>query len=137
MAVQLEFHNFILPISIIKAKYPGGWEQCLIDHEYAIGRRVWYDDYLFRDGGMGPIDIKCLLNKWQSMGLKPHLLVDDKPVGWLDMCVIDGLTKRPTLPCSWISINHREEHASLTNAPPCTLVNRASFTPTDRNSFLR
>ena len=137
MAIKLEFINFIVPVKIIKLKYPGGWEQCLIDHEYAIGRRVWYDDHLFRDGGMSNVDIQGLLIMWQSMGFTPYLNVDEKPAAWLDMCVIDGLAMRPTLPCSWISINHREEHASLANAAPCPLVNRSSFTPSDKNPFLR
>ncbi len=137
MAVQLEFHNFIVPISIIKAKYQGGWEQCLRDHQYAIGRRVWYDDHLFRDGGMSHVDIQGLLIMWQSMGFTPHLKVDEKPVAWLDMCVIDGLAMRPTLPCEWISINHWECHASLTKAVPSPVVNRASFNPSVRNTFLR
>ena len=37
MAISLEFIDFIVPISIIHEKYPGGWKQCLIDYEYGIG----------------------------------------------------------------------------------------------------
>ena len=40
MAIQLEVINFVVPIKIIKEKYPGGWEQCLKDHENLIGGRV-------------------------------------------------------------------------------------------------
>ena len=29
MAIRLKFYDFIVPISTIRAKYPGGWDQCL------------------------------------------------------------------------------------------------------------
>jgi hypothetical protein len=45
MAVELEFINLIVPIALIKQKYPGGWEQCLDDHANLIGGRVWYDEH--------------------------------------------------------------------------------------------
>ena len=61
MAIQLEFINLIVPIDTIKAKYPGGWEACLEDHKDAIGGRIWYDDYLFRDGAMSPMDMQFLV----------------------------------------------------------------------------
>ncbi len=33
MAVELEYLSFIVPIGTIEKKYPGGWVQCLADHE--------------------------------------------------------------------------------------------------------
>ena len=36
MAIKLEFFDFIVPIKTIKKKYPGGWEQCLKDHDNLI-----------------------------------------------------------------------------------------------------
>lgn len=67
MAVQLEFINFIAPIETINEKYPGGWEQRLKDHQNLIGGRVWFDDYLFRDGAMNPMDIGSLVEEWKSL----------------------------------------------------------------------
>ena len=46
MAIALESIDFIVPIAVIRHKYPGGWEQCLIDHKHLIGERVWFDDHL-------------------------------------------------------------------------------------------
>ena len=69
MAIQTEFIDFIVNISAIRAKYPGGWEQCLEDHANLIGGRVWYDEYLFRDGAMNPHDIGRLVDHWSSLGL--------------------------------------------------------------------
>ena len=53
MSVALEFIDFIVPISTIREKYPGGWEQCLKDHSPLLGGRVWHDDHLLRNGGSG------------------------------------------------------------------------------------
>ena len=62
MAIKLEFFDFIVPIKTIKKKYPGGWGQCLKDHDGDIGGRVWYDEHLFRDGAMSPNDIAYLVS---------------------------------------------------------------------------
>lgn len=40
MAIALEFIDFIVPIALIRQKYPGGWEQCLRDHEVPIEFRL-------------------------------------------------------------------------------------------------
>lgn len=50
MAVALEFLNLVIPIKKIEQHYGGGWEQYLDDHEQLIGRRLWFDDHLLRDG---------------------------------------------------------------------------------------
>ena len=61
MAIQLEFIDLVVPRSVIEAMYPGGWDGCLSDHRSLIGGRVWFDEYLFRDGAMNPTDIKALV----------------------------------------------------------------------------
>ena len=65
MAIKLEFYDLIVPIKTIQKKYPGGWKQCLKDHDGDIGGRVWYDEHLFRDGAMSPNDIGNLV-EWCS-----------------------------------------------------------------------
>ena len=52
MAIALEFLDFIVPIAVIKEKYPGGWAQCLKDREERIGETILYDEHLWRDGAM-------------------------------------------------------------------------------------
>ena len=37
MAIALEHFNFIVRRSTIEDKYPGGWDQCLIDHASSLG----------------------------------------------------------------------------------------------------
>jgi hypothetical protein len=70
MSIATEFIDFIVPIQTIRDKYPGGWEQCLKDHEHLIGGRIWYDEHLFRDGAMNPMDIESLVERWEAMGFE-------------------------------------------------------------------
>ncbi len=70
MAIMTEFINFIVPIKIIQKKILRGWAQCLEDHPELIGGRVWYDDHLFHDGAMNPIDISTIVESWTAMALE-------------------------------------------------------------------
>lgn len=104
MAVRLEFLNFIVPIGVIKEKYPGGWAQCLKDHEGMIGGRVWFDEHLFRNGAMNSMDMHFLIKDWQSLGFRTHDS-DDNPTRWIDVCVVSAMSDAPTLPCEWIEVD--------------------------------
>lgn len=90
MAIPLETISFIVPIRAIKQKYPGGWEQCLKDHEELINGRVWFDDELFRDGAMNMWDINALEAKWMGLGFLAtdycimSTVANESPVEWLD-----------------------------------------------------
>lgn len=117
MAVALEFIDFIVSRRAIEEKYPGGWEKCLADHNGLIGGRIWYDEYLFRDGAMNPQDIEALVAYWQDIGLEPFTEVDgDK--AWKDFCVVEGMFGGPTLPCDWIQISQDGHSAYLTGTDP-------------------
>jgi hypothetical protein len=101
MPIRLEFLNLIVPITNIRKRYPGGWEQCLIDHQFGIeSGRNWYDEDLFRDGAMNPMDMGFLLDRWREMGFKTH--VRGKNARWKEVCIVDYA---PTLPCDWIEIS--------------------------------
>lgn len=82
MAIDTEFIDFIVPIATIRAKYPGGWKQCLKDHEHLLGGRVWYDDYLFRNGAMNPGDIGPKIEAWTDLGFTRFKGVAGKSNGW-------------------------------------------------------
>ena len=69
MAVALEFLNLVIPIEKIKQHYPGGWGRYLDDHNNLIGRRIWFDDYLLRDGAMNPKDMSDFIDEWVGFGL--------------------------------------------------------------------
>ena len=105
MAIKLEFFDLIVPIKTIKKKYPGGWKQCLIDHNGNIGGRVWYDEHLFRDGTMNPGDIGQLVDWWREKGFHTHVEGDNPK--WVDVCVVETISGGTTLPCDWIEVHGR------------------------------
>ena len=104
MAIQLECISFIIPIKTIKEKYPGSWAQCLEDHKNLIGGRVWYDDHLFRDGAMNPMDIGTLVDEWTTLGFWTHYEQGETPTKWIDVCVVESIFGT-TLPCDWIELD--------------------------------
>ena len=117
MAIALEFLDFIVPISIIDDKYPGGWNVCLENHRDLIGKRVWYDDHLFRDGAMAPTDIQSLVANWKSMGFETIEERDGRQA-WKDVCVVEGMFGGPTLPCDWLTFDSSERIVYLTGTAP-------------------
>ena len=123
MAIATEFIDFIVPIQIIRDKYPGGWEQCLIDHENLIGGRVWYDEHLFRDGAMGSADMEYLVEHWESMGFEGIVSIDNQKY-WKDMCVFQ--MGGATLRCDWIDFDRKTRMAFLKGTEPGEVVYRGS-----------
>jgi hypothetical protein len=123
MAIALEFIDFIIPIEIIKQKYPGGWEQCLKNHQPLIGGRVWFDDHLLRDGAMNPRDIESLIDEWTQLGFQPFAEVAGKQI-WKDCCVTESRFGGPTLPCAWLAMGEDGRSAYLKGTAPGIVCSR-------------
>ena len=117
MAIDTEFIDFIVPIAVIKEKYPGGWAQCLEDHGGLLGGRVWHDDYLFRDGAMNPIDIKSKVERWKAMGFEPFREVNGKRQS-ADFCVYEEMFGESTLECPWLVSAKRYSVAHIDDPHP-------------------
>lgn len=130
MAIALEFLDFIVPINVIRAKYPGGWERCLQDHEGLIGSRVWYDKDLFRNGAMNPMDIGLLLEHWTSLGFMTYASRQAQTY-WNDVCVVSVMSGGATLPCDWLEVDTTEGTASYVGAEPSAVASRTSFGKSD------
>ncbi len=127
MAIQTEFIDFIVSIHAIRAKYPGGWEACLRDHAPLIGGRVWYDDYLFRDGAMSPHDIGMLVEEWTALGLVGRAQVDGQDC-WVDFCVHEAMFGGATLPCAWL-VPHVGSSVAHVDDPGSDVIGRSSPLP--------
>lgn len=112
MAIATEFIDFIVPIHLIEKKYPGGWEQCLKDHQGLLNGRVWFDQYLFRDGAMNPADIEALVQRWNDMGFECLSEADGKKC-WKDVCVYEGMFGGVTLECEWLAIDKKTRSVYL------------------------
>jgi hypothetical protein len=125
MAIALEHINFVVRRATIEEKYPGGWGQCLIDHASSLGTRVWYDEHLFRDGAMNPIDMESLVNAWRAIGFQAVLINGEKK--WLDCCVIDESLETLTLSCDWIEIDLAGAFAYLKDQDPSEIMGRYAF----------
>jgi hypothetical protein len=121
MAIMTEFINLIVPRIIIEQKYPGGWAQWLEAHAELIGGRVCYDDHLFHDGAMNPMDIGTIVESWTAMGFE---CVDEKDGQkyWTEACVYEPIFGSATLPCDWIETDKTNRFVSLKGAPVCELA---------------
>jgi len=124
MAVALEFISFIVPIKVIRRKYLGGWERCLKDHQHLIGRRVWFDDHLLRDGAMNPQRIESLVHEWTHLGLHSTERLGTRRC-WKDCCVVESLVADPTLHCDWLEIGDDGRSAHLKGAAPGRVIGRS------------
>ena len=126
MAVTLEFLNLVIPIKKIEQHYEGGWEQYLDDHQHLIGRRIWFDDHLVRDGAKNPKDMSILIDEWVDIGLRTIEETNGRP-RWVDCCVIASVFNKPTLPCNWVQVSSNEWSASLKGHPPGEVIGRAEI----------
>ena len=116
MTVALEFINVIVRIDAIRSKYRGGWDQFIVDHEHRIGPIAWFDDYLYREGAMNPLDIQMLIDEWIDAGLDVYRLENGRPVEWIDICVVEFFG--PTLKCDWISFIDAGAYLTGTESGP-------------------
>ncbi len=120
--------NFIVPITTIAEKYPGGWEQCRRDHAHLIGGRVWYDDHLFRDGAMNPRDIESLVVAWESMGFRVMIESGGEQV-FVDACVAERLFGGPKVRCDWFEFDAATWTGNLKGTAPGAVIGRRHFRP--------
>jgi hypothetical protein len=123
MTIALEFIDFVVPIELIRQRYPGGWEQCLIDHRSLIGGRVWFDEYLFRDGSMSPAGVEALVDEWIGLGFQPWDERDGERF-WRDCCVVESIFGGPTLHCDWLVMGEDGRSAFLKGHPDTEVVGR-------------
>ena len=112
MAVRLEFIDILLPVHVIEDRYPGGLQQCVADHRGLLGRRMWHDGLLLRDGALDPLDARLRVEGWQTLGIEPLQWVDGR-LEWKEVCVIDVAAGGPTVGCEWIEWCPRDRVAWL------------------------
>lgn len=116
MAVELEFISLIIPIEKIEKKYPGGFNKYKSDNSQSIGRRIWYDKYVVRDGAMNPMDIEYMVKQWEELGLV-GIIEENGKKQWKDLCVVDFFNGI-TLPCNWLHnkdnfVNHVKDESKI------------------------
>lgn len=96
MAIQLQFLSLIIPKEKVEQYYPGGLAQYKTDKN----KSFLEDDFLIREGAMGPYDIEAMVKKWETLGLV-SFSYGHEVRKWKDMCVVDYFGG-PTLKCDWL-----------------------------------
>jgi hypothetical protein len=111
MTIRLHAINLLVPIHLIEARYPGGLEACIDDHESLIGDRVWFD------GAPSSAGIRALVDGWTRVGLQP-VRRTESGWHWDDLCVVTASRAAPTLPCEWLRLSPDGNDAWWAHAEP-------------------
>jgi hypothetical protein len=123
MAVRLERIDVLVPVRVIEDRYPGGLAQCLSDHLHLIGRRMWHDGRLLRDGALDPAGARRLVEGWQAIGVEALQWVGRRP-RWKELCVVDTANGGATAPCAWLALDLGARIAWLRGGDPGEPVGR-------------
>ena len=91
--------------------------------KYYIGGKVYFDDFLYRDSAMNPIDAEGIVKFWEKAGLELFETINGEK-HWKDLCVVEDLFGGPTLPCDWLEMNQENGFvcAHLKGKPQCSIV---------------
>ena len=117
MAIYLEFIDLIIPISNIDKVYAGGFAQFKQDNIKSFGLKMWHDDFLYRDGAMGALDMQFLCEKWEAIGLKGMIEIEGQRK-WVEFCVFEGLFGGATLTCDWLEYDRKSNIVYLKGQAP-------------------
>jgi hypothetical protein len=128
MAVQLQFLSVIVPIIKIEEHYSGGIRQYLTDSHNALGKTIWCDSKLLRNGAMNDFDIEIIVEFWKKLGLKIHEFKDGNPSKWIDVCVVDELWG-PTLDCDWLVMDRKTRSVYMKGEEQGEVYGRDKFSP--------
>ena len=120
MSVYCEFIDLIIPIANIDRIYWGGFKKFKEKNIEYFGKRMWQDEYLYRDGAMNPMDMEQLVKKWEYFGLKGLVEEDGKEV-WKDFCVFQAMMGGAHN-CDWIGFDSDTWSAYLIGKPKGKVV---------------
>lgn len=121
MAIHCEFIDLVIPIENIDKVYPGGFKKYKEENINGFYGKLWHDEFLFRDGAMGPDDMHYLVQKWEERGLVG--VVEREGIKeWKDLCVLEGLFGGPTLKCDWLEYDHVDRCVYMKGKPKGEIV---------------
>lgn len=106
MAIATTMLSVIIPIkNIERCRGIGGFKGILKIQKDWTGKKVLYDEYLYKDGAMSSGDIEDIVEFWKKQGLTPTETKDGKTY-WKDLCVVDMLGGA-TMPCDWLEFDYK------------------------------
>lgn len=104
VAIVLDCINIIIPRAVLDKKYPGGTRAYISERSDYVGRKVWFDDFLVREGGMGPFEIFIICEKLKSLKFRETSRRMGR-ISWRDYCVVDCLSRNSYMDCTWLAIS--------------------------------
>jgi len=95
MAVLVEGLSVVIPVDVVRERYPGGWAAF---DAAAPNQTLCADDELARIGFMSPEDVATFV-----AALRAHGIVYEQDGKARDLVVIDQI-RGPLLPCDWVEL---------------------------------
>lgn len=100
MMIRIDFYAVVVPKIHVERAYPGGWVAATQCEKGFENYQVMFDEDLFSEGAMSPLQVHRFILRWKELGLVPHL-----NRRWYEICVVDRFSG-PTLPCTWLHWHH-------------------------------
>lgn len=109
MAILILYYSVIIPMNNLKKVLgPDEFKKTLsLPNRYYD--RICFDDYLYKEGSMSPLDNERILKKWEEKGL---VLTEERhgKIYWKDLCILEMVNDQPLEhPCDWIDIIERQD----------------------------
>ena len=105
--IRVDFYTIVVRKFHVERVYPGGWAAATQSEKGFEKCQVTFDEDLFAEGAMSPLQVHRFILRWKDLGLIPH-----KNRKWHEICVVDRFMG-PTRPCYWLKWDHNKQAATL------------------------
>ena len=94
--IRVDCYAVVVPRIHVERVFPGGWVAATQFEQGFENSPVKFDEDLFSEGAMSPLQVHRFILRWKELGLIPH-----QNRKWHEICVVDRFLG-PTLPCRWL-----------------------------------
>jgi hypothetical protein len=105
--IRVDYYAIIVRKFHVERVYPGGWATAISQDKGFEDCTVRFDQDLFVEIAMSPLQVHRFVLRWRDFGLVPH-----RKRTWFEICVVDRFTG-PTLPCGWLDWNYTKHTVRL------------------------
>lgn len=122
MAVFILYYSIIIPFQNLKRVLTEDELSKILRLPNKYYDKICFDDYLYKEGSMSPLDNELIIKKWEEKGLLPTEQRNGQTY-WKDLCLLEMMNDQPvTYPCDWIEIieqpgNDHDTFANLKGKP--------------------
>lgn len=116
MAIKLVYYTIVIPITTVKAKFRGSWEDwCELNQDDTLGPS-WEDGNLFARATMDPRVIEKIISKWEDLGFVGKAVVDGEE-RWMDFCLAETSAR-----CDWLEYIEAPAAVLLVGSAPGEII---------------